>query len=286
MTEVPRVLSGSPCRQVCHRDAVVTERGERVLRLTVSGHELLHHRRLRAHERCRLPPGIKEDGAIVHPPRLGAGEAVLVRLDVRLDDRRKRTVQPDHLGGGSRVPGARVRDADPLRQFVGAAFGVGLAHGIPVRGHRGEPVGERAALAGDRGRRLVPGRKQGPSPQAVAVGDLEQPGCLLRAVAPRHRKRARRVARQARHQVVPGFVQQPRCNPAAAEAPGDSQRAQIGADDQGSGRCAHPIGLVPTVAMTDVPALTRSPLATITDRSRRLGSTTSTWEPRRMIPIL
>jgi hypothetical protein len=179
-----------------------------------------------------------------------------------------------------------MRDPDPLRQFVSAAFGVGLAHGIPGRRHEGKPVGERAALPRDPGRRLVPGRKQGPSSQPVVIGNLKQPGCLLRAVARRRRERARRVARQARHEVVPWFVQQPRCNPAAAEAPRDPQRAQIGADDQGPRGCAHAIGLAPTVAMIDVPALTRSPLATITDRSRRLGSTTSTWEPRRMMPIL
>jgi hypothetical protein len=286
VAEVPRVLSGSPCRQVCHRDAVVTERGERVLRLAASGHELLHDRRLRAHQRCRLPPPIKQGGAIVHPPRLGAGKAVLVRLDVGLDDRRKPAVHPGHLGGGSRVPRARMRDADPLRQFVGAAFGVGLADGIPVRGHEGEPLRERPALLGDRSRRLIPRREQGPSSQAVVVGELQQPGCLPRAVAPRRREGPHRVARHPRHRVVPRFVQQPRGDAPAAEAPGDPQRSQVGADHQRPAGCAHGLRLEPIVAMTDVPALTRSPSATITDRSLRLGSTTSTWEPRRMIPIL
>src|SRR6202007_1999388 len=102
--------------------------------------------------------------------------------------------------------------------------------------------------------------------------------------------------------ILVGTPQHPGLHAAAAEAARDPERPDVGAQHQRATTPAHPADPAdpaiaaapvrrvpnppaPTIAMTEVPALTRSPLPTMTDRSRRAGSTRSTCDPRRMTPI-
>lgn len=161
---------------------------------------------------------------------------------------------------------------------------MGVAECLPAGKRDREPFGQLRPALRQRGHRLVVGGKQAPPAQAIALGERQQGARLLGrrpgggGAGPPH------VPRQAGHRILTGPTQHPRRDAPATEAARDPQRPEIGAqDERPRGHRAGSDG--PTVAMTDVPARTRSPSATNTDRSRRVGSTTSTCDPRRMIPI-
>jgi hypothetical protein len=283
--KITRVLTDAAGCQRGHDAAVTAERGKRVLALPRPRNQLLHHYRLSSHQSGRLLPGAPKRGAIVHAPRLGSGEAILVGLDVRLEDHRKRAGELGQLGHVPGVTRPRMSDSDPPRQLVGKSLVVGLAHSSPARGGKGEVAVQLVSLLGDRRNGLVGGRKQRPVRQAVTVGDRQQPRPLLLRAPLRGGQRPADVSRDTGHRIVAGLMQHPGVNAATPETPGDPEPAQVGADNQRAGARAHGAEPEPTVAITEVPAITRSPSPTRTHRSRRVGSTTSTCEPRRMTPM-
>ena len=283
--EVTRVLPQAAGGQRRDDGAVVAQRGERVLVLPGARDQLLDHHRFGSHQPGRLLPRAQQRGAIVHPPRLGPGEPVLVGLGVRLEDDRKPAGELSELGRAARIARPRMSDPDPPGELVGEALVVGLAHGAPAGRGEGKAAVELVSLPGERRDRLVGGWKQRPAHQAVTVGDLQQSRPLLLR-APRGRgQRPGDIPRGTGHRIVAGLVQHPAVHAPASEAPGDPEPTQVGADDQCAGPRAHGTGPEPTVAITEVPAITRSPSLTRTHRSRRVGSTTSTCEPSRMTPM-
>lgn len=237
--EVTWVLAEPAGGQRRDDGAVAAERCERVLVLPGARDQLLHHHRFGSHQPRRLLPRAQKRGAIVHPPRLGSGEAVLVGLGIRLEDHRKLARELIEVGRAAWVARPRMSDPDPPGELVGEALVVGLAHGVPAGRGEGKVAVQLVSLAGERRDGLVGGRKQRPAHQAVTVGDLQQPGPQPLRATRRRGQRAGDIPRGASHRIVAGLVQDPAVHAPASEAPGDPETTQVGADDQRARARAH-----------------------------------------------
>jgi len=201
MSEVARVLPRSPGDQRRQHDAVSTQRGERVLTLATTGDQLLNDDAGRSNQPGRLGPPGHQRGTIIDTPRLRAREAILLRFGVGLQYHGEPTLQLGHLDQIAGIARPRVRRTDPLGHAVRKTLVVRVAERVPTRGGQREPLGEPFVRAGDRRRRLIIGREQGPAIEPAACGRREQ-GVHSRRRISGHPDGPRREARRSRQRVI------------------------------------------------------------------------------------